>query len=81
MNLTQNSEYIGKINTENTAKKVELIIDNTSILNLTGDCYVDTITINDYKKIKTNGYNIYFKNSEQNLTDLQLDGGGKIIKK
>lgn len=81
LNLTENSGFVGKINTKNTAKKVELVIDNTSVLNLTGDCYIDNITVENYKNIKTNGYNIYFKNSEQELTNLQLDGGGKFIKK
>lgn len=85
-----NSIYEGKINTENLSANVDVTFDYTSQWNLTGDSYINTLTITkkDYLKknvkkyIKSNGYNVYY-NAENNEwlegKTYKLSGGGKLI--
>ena len=40
MNLSKKSSYTGTINGDNTAKNIELVLDKTSKIKLTGDSYV-----------------------------------------
>ena len=43
LSLKNGSSYIGKINSENTAKKISISLDSTSTLTLTGDSYVSSL--------------------------------------
>lgn len=49
------------INNDNRAKKVNLVIDKTSTIKLTGDTYVTKLTDKDtsYSNIDFNGYKLY----------------------
>lgn len=60
MNLT-NSEYKGTINSEKTAKEINLKLDNNSKITLTGDSYVTSLEDTDstYSNINFNGYKLY----------------------
>lgn len=60
MNLTNGSSYTGTINGEN-AGEVELVLDKTSTITLTGDTYVTSLTNADTtnSNIKTNGHKLY----------------------
>ena len=60
MNLT-NSEYTGTINAENTAKQIDLKIDNNTKIKLTGNSYVTSLEDEDttYSNIDFNGYTLY----------------------
>ena len=61
INLKENSNLNGAINTENTAKKIKLNIDSKSTLTLTGDTYVTELNDEDttYSNINLNGYKLY----------------------
>lgn len=60
MNLSQNSSFTGAINNEN-AGEVNLVLDSTSSLTLTGDTYVNSLTNADStnSNINLNGYKLY----------------------
>ena len=60
MNLTSGSSLNGTINSEN-AGEVELILDSSSSITLTGDTYVKSLTNADTtnSNIHTNGYKLY----------------------
>lgn len=61
LNMNDNSYYEGIINGENTAKSIELVLDNTSSIKLTGDSYVTSLvnSISDNSNINFNGYKLY----------------------
>ena len=61
LSLKNGSSYIGKINSENTAKKISISLDSTSTLTLTGDTYVSSLEDADstYSNINFNGYKLY----------------------
>ena len=61
INLKNKSSYEGMINNDNSAKKVNLVIDKTSTIKLTGDTYVTKLTDKDtsYSNIDFNGYKLY----------------------
>ena len=61
LSLKNGSSYIGKINSENTAKKISISLDSTSTLTLTGDSYVSSLEDADstYSNINFNGYKLY----------------------
>lgn len=60
MNLTNGSSFSGAINNEN-AGEVELTLDNSSSITLTGDTYIKSLTNTDTtnSNINTNGYKLY----------------------
>ena len=60
MNLTSESTYKGAINSEN-AGEVNLTLDKTSSITLTGDAYVKSLTNADStnSNIHLNGYKLY----------------------
>lgn len=60
MNLSSGSTYKGAINSEN-AGEVELVLDKTSSITLTGDSYVKSLTnaVSDNSNIHLNGYKLY----------------------
>lgn len=61
MNLTENSNYTGIINSANTAKSIALKLDGSSKITLTGDSYVTSLEDADssYSNINFNGYKLY----------------------
>lgn len=61
MSLTNGSNYEGAINTENTAKTLNVTLDSTSTLTLTADSYITSLTdeLDDYSNINLNGYTLY----------------------
>ena len=61
LSLKNGSSCIGKINSENTAKKIGISLDSTSTLTLTGDSYVSSLEDADstYSNINFNGYKLY----------------------
>ena len=60
MNLSNSSSYKGTINGDNTGE-VELILDKTSSITLTGDTYIKSLSNADTTNgnIHTNGYKLY----------------------
>ena len=60
-NLTSGSSYTGTINKENQAKLINLKLDSTSKIKLTGDSYVTSLDDEDtsYSNIDFNGYKLY----------------------
>ena len=60
MNLSSNSSYEGAINAEN-AGEVDLILDKTSSITLTGDTYINSLTNGDPtgSNIHLNGYKLF----------------------
>ena len=82
--------YTGRINKGNVSKNVDVTFDEDSRWALTGNSYVNTLTVtkkdlnNIRKYIRSNGYNIYYnaKNNEWlNGCTIYLNGGGKLIPK
>lgn len=83
-----NTIYKGQINKDNLSKNVDITFDYHSSWVLTGDSYINTLTVtkkdlnNVRKYIKSNGHNVYYnsKNNEwlKNKT-YKLNGGGKLI--
>ena len=54
--LTENSKIKGKINNGKTAAKIEIIIDDTSSIVLTGDSYYTSLTNSGSSNIETGSY-------------------------
>ena len=65
MNLTNGSSFSGAINSDNTGE-VELILDSSSSITLTGDTYVKSLTNADTtnSNIHTNGYKLYVNGTQ-----------------
>ena len=61
MNLKEKSSFTGKINSENSAKSIKLVLDKTSKIKLTGDSYISSLEDEDssYDNIDFNGYKLY----------------------
>ncbi|MCR5186513.1 MAG: hypothetical protein K6D97_05310 [Clostridia bacterium] len=61
MKLSSGSSYTGTINNENTAKSIDVILDSSSTIKLTGDSYVTSLKneISDNSNIDFNGYKLY----------------------
>ena len=55
------SDYTGTINGDNSAKKINLTLDNNSKIKLTGNSYVTSLSDSDssYSNIDLNGYTLY----------------------
>ena len=54
--LTENSKIKGKINNGKTAAKIEIIIDDTSSIELTGDSFYTSLTNSGSSNIETRSY-------------------------
>lgn len=65
MNLTNGSSFSGAINSDN-AGEVELTLDSSSSITLTGDTYVKSLTNADTtnSNIHTNGYKLYVNGAQ-----------------
>ncbi len=65
MNLTNGSSFSGAINSDNTGE-VELTLDSSSSITLTGDTYVKSLTNADTtnSNIHTNGYKLYVNGTQ-----------------
>lgn len=65
MNMTDNSSFKGTINSEN-AGEVNLKLDASSILTLTGDTYLTSLDNADStnSNINLNGYKLYINGVE-----------------
>ena len=61
MNLDDNSYYEGTINKDNTAKEINITLDENSKIKLTGDSYITSLDDSDstYSNIDFNGYKLY----------------------
>lgn len=61
INLINDTDYEGMINTENSAKEVKLTLDSSSIFKLTGDTYVTSLDDENstYDNIDLNRYHLY----------------------
>lgn len=61
MNLKEKSLFTGKINSENSAKSIKLVLDKKSKIKLTGDSYISSLEDKDssYDNIDFNGYKLY----------------------
>ena len=61
MSMSEGSTYSGTINGDNEASSVDLTLDSTSVLALTGDSYVSSLTdsADNYSNINLNGYTLY----------------------
>lgn len=61
LNLKNGSTYTGKINTNQKAKSVKIVLDASSKITLTGDTYVSNLEDADstYSNINFNGYKLY----------------------
>ena len=61
MNMEEESYFEGTINGTNEAKKIDLVLDSSSKIKLTGDSYVTSLTDSDttYSNIDFNGYKLY----------------------
>lgn len=61
LTLTYKSYFKGCINKDNTGKNVVLNVREGSIIELTDNCYVDTLYVSEDSKIIENGYKIITK--------------------
>lgn len=61
MSLKNSSTYSGTINTANTAKSIDLVLDKSSTWTLTGDCYISSLEneAEDNSNINLNGHTLY----------------------
>ncbi len=61
MTLESGSYFEGIINGDNTAESIELVLDESSSIKLTGDSYVTSLVDSDssYSNIDLNGYTLY----------------------
>lgn len=61
LSLKNESSYSGTINNENTAKTINISLDSSSTLTLTGDSYITALNneVTDNSNINLNGYTLY----------------------
>ena len=61
LSLKNGSNYLGTINNENTAKTINITLDSSSTLTLTGDSYITALKndVTDNSNINLNGYTLY----------------------
>ena len=81
--ILKSSTLISTINSENSAKEVNLSLDSSSKWIVTEDSYVTTLTLenNDLSLIEDHGYTIYYDasaNSWLNGQTITLSNGGTL---
>ena len=61
LSLKNGSSYTGTINNENTAKTINITLDSSSSIILTGDCYITSLNneVSNNSNINFNGYTLY----------------------
>ena len=61
LSLKNGSSYSGTINSENTAQKIDITLDSSSTLTLTGDSYISSLNneVSDNSNINLNGHTLY----------------------
>ena len=61
LSLKNGSSYSGTINSENTAETINITLDSSSTLTLTGDSYITSLNndVTDNSNINLNGYTLY----------------------
>ena len=65
LNLLENSNLVGSINKENTAKQVNVVLREGCTWTLTADSYVTSLdVIDETTQINLNGYKIYYLENE-----------------
>mgnify|MGYP000094463343 CR=1 FL=1 len=66
LDMTNRSNLVGAVNTNNTAKEVTVKLSKDSTWTLTGDSYVKSLTNEDTtgNSIHLNGYNLMIKNKQ-----------------
>lgn len=83
-----NTKFKGQINKNNVSKNIDVTFDTNSSWTLTGNSYVNTLTVtkkdlkNIRKYIKSNGYNVYYNAYNNEWLEgkvVKLSGGGKLI--
>ena len=69
MNLTEKSYVKGTINGDKTAKEINVVMDSSSIIVLTGDSYISSLTNDDTanSNIYANGYKLYVGGVEASI--------------
>ena len=71
MTLSDNSSYTGTINNSNSAKEINITLDSSSTITLTGDSYVNSLKneVSDNSNINLNGYKLYVNGVEIDSTE------------
>lgn len=79
VNMECNTAYTGIINGNNTALNVDVALDDTSVWDVTGDCYLSSITDSDptLSNIYDNGNTIYYDKSSP--ANGWLGGEAKVL--
>lgn len=74
LELSGLSVFSGSINSQRTAKEANIILDASSVWNVTGNSFVSALTpgLADYSCIKDNGYTVYYDKS--NPVNVYLNG-------
>ena len=81
MSLKNGSVLVGSIDKENQAKKVDLTLSSDSILSLTADTYVDSLTNEDSNNsnIYSNGkYKLYVNGKEVSINEGVYDDSANV---
>ena len=71
MSLSDNSSYTGTINNSNSAKEINITLDSSSTITLTGDSYITSLKneVSDNSNINLNGYKLYVNGVEIDSTE------------
>lgn len=81
MSLKNGSVFVGSIDKENQAKKVDLTLSSDSILSLTADTYVDSLTNEDSNNLNiySNGkYKLYVNGKEVSINEKTYDDSANV---
>jgi hypothetical protein len=86
LNLTQNTDFSGAVNPDNTAKAITIQLDEKSTWNVTADSYVTKLIDADQtlQNINPNGHTVYYKVTDPANAALSgqthnFPNGGKIV--
>ena len=79
LSLKNGSSYSGTINGDNTAKTINITLDSSSILTLTGDSYITSLNndVLDNSNINLNGHTLYVNGTA--ITSTNYKGATVII--
>ena len=73
--LKNGSSYVGAINGDNTAKTINITLDSSSTLTLTGDSYITSLEneVSDNSNINLNGHTLYVNGKAITSTNYKGD--------